>query len=105
MCFPQYPVPWLQAYQQPIPKHFSSQCFQQRWIMYGLMTMDGLGDYSIIPLHKDVPEAIQKDETLHSWLAAIDIIRVGKARELKLALDLLRKDINDNKNNNNNVHQ
>jgi len=48
---------------------------------------------AITPLHKGVPAAVQKDESLHSWLAAIDIIRVGKTRELKMAIDLLQHDI------------
>lgn len=48
---------------------------------------------SIAPLHKGVPDAAQLDEIFHSWLAAIDVIRVGKSRELKLAIDLLNHDI------------
>ena len=48
---------------------------------------------SIIPLHKGVPAAIRKDERLYQWLAAIDIIRVGRVREIKVALDMLKNEI------------
>lgn len=53
-------------------------------------TIKGL---SIIPLHKGVPAAVQSDEKLYRWLAAIDIVRVGRVREIKLALDMLKKEI------------
>lgn len=48
---------------------------------------------SINPLHKGVPEAAKKDERLYKWLAAIDIIRVGRVREIQMALAELKKDI------------
>ncbi|HEU4554675.1 MAG TPA: hypothetical protein VFS25_17645 [Chitinophaga sp.] len=48
---------------------------------------------SITPLHKGVPEAAKKDEQLYKWLAAIDIIRVGRIREVQFALDMLKKEI------------
>ena len=48
---------------------------------------------SVLPLYKGVKKAILKDDRLYRLLAAIDIIRVGKSRELKLALTELRKTI------------
>jgi hypothetical protein len=48
---------------------------------------------SVLPLYKGVTKAILKDDRLYRLLAAIDIIRVGKTRELKLALTELRKTI------------
>jgi hypothetical protein len=48
---------------------------------------------SITPLHSGVPEAAKKDEQLYKWLAAIDIIRVGRVREIKFALNILKKEI------------
>lgn len=51
---------------------------------------------SIKPLYKGVTKAVLKDDNLHRLLAAIDIIRVGKIRELQLALDILRKFILEN---------
>lgn len=48
---------------------------------------------SIQPLYKSVPFACNNDQKLYKLLAGIDIIRVGKTRELKLALEELKKDI------------
>jgi len=48
---------------------------------------------AITPLHKAVPAAAALDEDLYRLLAAIDIIRVGQAREKKAALELLRNEI------------
>jgi hypothetical protein len=48
---------------------------------------------SITPLYKGVPKAVLADEKLHLLLAAIDIIRVGRMRELKEALAVLRQNI------------
>jgi hypothetical protein len=46
---------------------------------------------SVLPLYKTVTKAITKDEDLYKLLAGIDIIRVGNTRELKLALQELKK--------------
>ena len=48
---------------------------------------------SIAPLFKTVPKAVRQDEELYLLLAAIDVIRVGRTRELKMALDQLKKRI------------
>ena len=48
---------------------------------------------ALTPLHKGVPAAVQKDDRLYQWLAAIDILRAGRVREKKLALDVLKKGI------------
>lgn len=48
---------------------------------------------SITPLYKGATKAVRKDEQLYILLAAIDIIRVGRTRELKEALIVLRKTI------------
>jgi len=48
---------------------------------------------SIIPLYKGVTKAVLIDEELYKSLAAIDIIRVGKTRELKIAIDELKRTI------------
>lgn len=47
----------------------------------------GLG---IQPLYRTVPQACLLDEKLYLLLASCDVIRVGKAREVKLAVDTLR---------------
>jgi hypothetical protein len=69
-------------------KHFDSE-FNYVW-----PDADGsVKGLSIIPLHKGVPAAAQLDAKLYRWLAAIDILRVGRVREFKLALNMLKKEI------------
>jgi hypothetical protein len=51
---------------------------------------------SIQPLYPSVPEAAKKDPKLHELLALIDAIRVGRAREKKLATEELLKRLKDN---------
>jgi hypothetical protein len=46
---------------------------------------------SIIPLYKTVPAASQMDSELYELLALSDAVRVGNAREVKLAIEELRK--------------
>ncbi len=48
---------------------------------------------AIQPLYKGVPQAIRKDELLYKLLACIDIVRVGRVREIKLAISELKKEI------------
>jgi hypothetical protein len=48
---------------------------------------------AITPLHKAVPVAAALDDDLYRLLAAVDIIRVGQAREKKAAFELLHKEI------------
>lgn len=47
----------------------------------------------IEPLYKGIPQVVQQDEELYKLLASIDILRVGKVREKKLALEELKKAI------------
>jgi hypothetical protein len=46
---------------------------------------------SLLPLYPTVPRAVQHDPTLHQLLALIDVVRVGDARDRKLATDLLER--------------
>lgn len=46
---------------------------------------------AIQPLYKTVTKAVARDEELYKLLAGIDIIRTGSTRELKLALQELKK--------------
>lgn len=46
---------------------------------------------SIQPLYKSVVKAVKQDEELYKLLAGIDIIRVGRVREIKLAITELKK--------------
>lgn len=46
---------------------------------------------SILSLHGGVTKAVRTDEKLYLVLASIDIIRVGRVREFKEALQQLQK--------------
>lgn len=48
---------------------------------------------AIQPLYKNVVKAVQMDDKLYLLLASLDIIRVGRVRELKIAIEELRKAI------------
>jgi hypothetical protein len=41
--------------------------------------------YSFVPLHKNEPRAALEDERLYEFLALVDALRNGRARERKLA--------------------
>lgn len=45
---------------------------------------------SVLPLYYTVPQAIDVDKQLYEMLALIDALRVGRAREKNLALEMLR---------------
>ena len=46
---------------------------------------------AIEPLYKEVPNAVTEDPELYKMLALIDVIRVGRVREWKVALSELQK--------------
>lgn len=46
---------------------------------------------SIKPLFKSVPQAVLQDQQLYEYLALIDAIRLGKPREVNLAVKLLKQ--------------
>jgi len=46
---------------------------------------------SLFPLYSTVPRAVQHDPALHRLLALIDVVRVGDAKDRKLATDLLER--------------
>lgn len=46
---------------------------------------------SLLPIYPTVPRAVQHDEMLHKLLALIDVVRVGEAKERRMAIDLLDK--------------
>jgi hypothetical protein len=48
---------------------------------------------AIQPLYKTVAKAVKSDEELYKLLASIDIIRVGRVREMKVAIKELKKTI------------
>jgi len=48
---------------------------------------------SIQPLYKEQVKAAQKDPLLYLMLALIDVIRVGRVREMQIAMEELKKQI------------
>ena len=46
---------------------------------------------SLTPLYKTAPDAALVDPTLHEYLALLDALRIGRARERKLAESILRE--------------
>lgn len=52
---------------------------------------------SIIPLYSSVTEAIENDDKLYELLALVDALRVGRARERELAINILKSRILDGK--------
>lgn len=45
----------------------------------------------LVPVYRSVPDAALSDPTLHEWLALVDAIRSGRARERELAVKILRE--------------
>ena len=46
--------------------------------------------HSILPLYASVVQAIRTDTALYELLALVDAVRVGRARERNLAMDILK---------------
>ncbi len=46
---------------------------------------------AIQPLYKEGAKAVKNDDLLYKLLALVDVIRVGRARELKIAVSELKK--------------
>lgn len=51
--------------------------------------------FTVEPLHPNVPKACQKDPKLHELLALVDAIRLGNKREFKIAVEELKKRIEE----------
>lgn len=48
---------------------------------------------AVEPLHPEVPEVCSRDPALYELLAIVDALRLGKAREKKIAMEELQKRI------------
>ena len=46
--------------------------------------------HAVAPLHKSVPAAARRDSRLYELLALVDALRIGRARERRLAAEELR---------------
>lgn len=71
----------------PINEHIASGGDVYVW-PYAKGTQRG---QSIEPLYKTLPAIIQEDKMFYELLAIVDTIRVGRARELKIAIEELEK--------------
>lgn len=58
------------------------------------VTGSGRGQ-SITPLYRQAVKAAADDELLYKMLALADVIRVGKVREIHIAIDVLKKIIHE----------
>lgn len=50
--------------------------------------------YELRPLYSSVPKISKSDPEMYEWFALLDAIRSGRARERKMAEDIIRKRIN-----------
>ncbi len=91
--FPQVPGTLVTG----IPTAISHPFFREKFVSeLSYVWPDADGDargLSIVPLHKGVPFAVRKDERLYKRLACIDFIRIGRVREVKMALSELQKEL------------
>lgn len=82
-----------------IPTSFSAPVLQDKLMSGGDLIHvwpDAFGNrkgQSITPLFKTVPGAVKKDSRLYEYLALIDAIRLGSAREANLANKILRSKV------------
>lgn len=82
-----------------IPTSFSAPVLQDKLMSGGDLIYvwpDAYGTrkgQSITPLFKTVPGAVKKDPRLYEYLALIDAVRLGNAREANLANQILREKI------------
>ncbi|RHW22371.1 hypothetical protein [Pseudomonas jilinensis] len=82
-----------------IPTGFSAPVLQGKLLTGGdliLVWPDAYGKrkgQSVTPLFRTVPGAVKKDPRLYEYLALIDAIRIGNAREASLASEMLREKV------------
>ena len=80
-----------------VPTAHSQAFFKQKFsaeLEYVWPYLNGIvRGLAISPLYTGVPKAALKDEQLHKLLAAIDIFRVGRTREKRIAPEELCKSI------------
>ena len=89
--FPQHPGSLVTGIATAHSHSFYQHLFVSE-VNYVWQDADGdMRGLAIEPLYKGVVKAVKQDEMLYKMLASIDIIRVGKIRELKTALQELQK--------------
>ncbi len=71
----------------PIKEHISSNADVYVWA-------NAKGSHrgqAIEPLYKSLPQMVKEDKLLYELLTIVDTIRVGRVREIKIAIDELKK--------------
>ena len=91
--FPQLPGPVVRGMETAHSHPFYRQHFSSNLPYVWPSPNGNARGQAIEPLHKGVVEAATQDQVLYKLLASIDIVRVGKVREIKLALEELKKSI------------
>jgi hypothetical protein len=71
----------------PIKEHIASETDVYVW-PYSRGNVRG---QAIEPLYQTLPMAVQYDDLFYELMAIVDTIRVGRAREIKMAIDELKK--------------
>lgn len=71
----------------PIKEHMSAGADVYVW-SYAKGSHRG---QAIEPLYKTLPQIVQEDELFYELLTIVDTIRVGRVREIKIAIDELNK--------------
>lgn len=91
--FPQAPGPIVTG----IPTAHSHSFYEKYFVSetdYVWADADGtLRGQAVDPLHKGVAKAVREDPLLYKMLAGIDIIRVGRNREVRMAIQELENSI------------
>lgn len=89
--FPQKPGPIATG----MPTAHSHPFYKERIVSsnpYVWPSFDGsVRGESIEPLHKGVISAASQDEIFYALLASVDIIRAGRVREIKIAIEEIKK--------------
>jgi hypothetical protein len=89
--FPQYPGPMVNGIATAHGHVFMSSFFESDLIY---VWPDFSGEFrglAIEPLYPNQIKAVKEDDELYKLLALVDVIRVGKMRELEVAIAELRK--------------
>lgn len=45
----------------------------------------------LLPIYRSVPDAALRDPAFHEWMALVDAVRAGRARERELAISILKE--------------
>jgi hypothetical protein len=89
--FPQVPGTMVTGIPTAHSYPFYSKLFKSELNYAWPDTEGNMRGLAIQPLYKSVVKAAKQDELLYKMLASIDIIRVGRTRELKVAIEELQK--------------